>query len=547
MTLLTSFIQLLSGLAIFVVGLLQMAGGLEKLSSNKVQQGLAKVSNNRFTSFGFGALITTIMQSSSVVSIMAIAFLNANLLTLAQGIAIVFGANVGTSATAILSSFATINISAFFSLTILIGVVINMLGKKARKSQKLSPILIGFGFVFIGLNMASDSFKTAEMAVFMSNMFESISFPLLLILFSIGITIVVQSSSLTIGIAILLVSNQVIPLEYALFIVLGAKVGTTFSGIFASIGSNKNAKRLALINFLFNLFSCIVFSIITWVFTEEIVNSLSFIAIEFQVAAFQVIVSLLSAIISLLFIKQFEQLSLLLIKSKDTLINDMTLLYLNETLLKTPSFAMTALKKEVDRMFELSKNMMFKAFEDIEAMKANNFDLIKKDEDIVDFLNESIALYLVRLSGEKLVYQDELEIGKVYHIINDLERLADHAYNFTTLIKELNEKDMHFSEFAKDELNTVCNKLKDMFNLSYIIYTHKNENQLKNLHNIEDLIDDFKIEFEQKHVTRLKTGECLLEHSQYYFDFTSQLERVGDHLINIGYSTLKMFFQLKIL
>lgn len=540
MVILTSFIYLFVGLSIFIVGLNLMAGGLEKLSSNKVQAGLSKISNNRVTSFGFGALITTIMQSSSVVSIMTIAFLNANLLTLAQGIAIVFGANVGTAATAVLSSFATIDFSIFFGLTILIGVIIDLSGKKTLKFKKLSPILIGFGFVFIGLNMASDSFKTVEMSEFLSTLFESINFPLLLVLFSIIVTIVVQSSSLTIGISIILAANKVIPLEYALFIVLGAKVGTTFSGVFAAIGSNANAKRLALINFLFNLFTCIVFTTFTWIFTDQIVNLLSHVTLGFQVATFQVVVSLISAVISLIFIDQFVKLSLLIIKDKNGALDDMNLLYLNETLLKTPSFAMTALKKEVNRMFELTKDMLYQSFDDITDMKANNRNNIRKKEDIVDFLNQSIALYLVRLSGEKLVYQDELEIGKIYHIINDLERVADHAFNFTNLIHNMEKEDIKFSSFAINELNNLTSKLREMFNLSYLIYTYKSEDQLKNLLNIENLIDQYKIEYEHNHVNRLRTGECLLEHSQYYFDFTSQLERVGDHLINIGYSTLSV-------
>ena len=218
----------------------------------------------------------------------------------------------------------------------------------------------------------------------------------------------------------------------------------------------------------------------------------------------------------------------------------MNLLYLNETLLKTPSFAMTALKKEVNRMFELTKDMLYQSFDDITDMKANNRNNIRKKEDIVDFLNQSIALYLVRLSGEKLVYQDELEIGKIYHIINDLERVADHAFNFTNLIHNMEKEDIKFSSFAINELNNLTSKLREMFNLSYLIYTYKSEDQLKNLLNIENLIDQYKIEYEHNHVNRLRTGECLLEHSQYYFDFTSQLERVGDHLINIGYSTLSV-------
>ncbi|VEU83125.1 Na/Pi cotransporter family protein [Acholeplasma hippikon] len=539
MEIITSIVSLLSGLAIFLVGIHQMSAGLENISSQRMQKGLSKVSNNRFLSFGFGAFITAVMQSSTLVTVMTISFLNANLLSLAQGIAIVLGANIGTTLTALISSFATVEYAIYLSLFTLVGVLMEMFAKKT-KTKKFAQIFVGFGLIFIGLNFASSSFQTPEMKDFISSAFQAVNFPVLLIIISILFTILVNSSTLVVGLAIILVSSQTIPLEYALYIVLGAEVGTTSTGIIASLSGNANAKRLAFIQLIFNLLGTIVFTAILWIFTDEIVGLLNNVNPNFQVALFQIFFNVSTAFIAILFVNQLEKFSKKIIKDDTTSLASMNLQFIDEKLLVTPSFALTALHKEVKRMFDLTKENLILSFQSIKSQTPINPDIVKKNEETIDFLNGAISLYLVKLSGEHLSYKDELEIGKLYHLINDLERIADHAHNFILIVEEMVEVGSKFSGAAESELNQMTDQVLLMYDLAEDIYQNDAVEKLNELSVLEYVIDKSKSDFENNHVIRLRTGECSLEHSKFFYDFTSQLERIGDHLINIGYTTINV-------
>ena len=544
MEIITSFVTLLTGLAIFLVGIHQLSSGLEKVSSKRMQKGMNKVSNNRFVSFSFGAFITSVMQSSTLVTVMTISFLNANLITLYQGIAIILGANVGTTLTGLISSFATFDFAIFLSLFTAIGVVIEMVAKTPNM-KRIGQIFIGFGLIFIGLSFAGDAFKNDQMKTFIGNVFETVNFPLLLIFISIVFTAIVNSSTLVVGLSILLVSSGTIPIEYALYIVLGAEVGTTTTGLLASLSGNADAKRLAIVQLIFNLIGCLVFTAILMIFNDQIVGFVKSVDLGFQVSFFQIFFNISTALIALVFIKQLEKLSYILVKNKETTKEDKTLKFVNESLLKTPSFALAALDKEVLRMFDLTKENMFFAFKSIEDGIAYEFKKVVDNEEVIDYLNSAIALYLVKLSSERLNYNAELQIGKIYHVINDLERIADHAHNFLLLINEMNAENIAFSGVAQEELKTFMNDLKLMVELTENIYIKNQIKELKKLSHLEELIDKHKLEYEKNHVIRLRTGECQLEHSKYFFDFTSQLERIGDHLINIGYSTVDVVGDVK--
>lgn len=540
MDIVISFVSLLSGLSIFMVGIKQMSSGLEKISTSRMQKGLSKVSNNRFVSFGFGTFITAIMQSSTLVTVMTISFLNANLLTLFQGIAIILGANIGTTLTAVISSFATVDYAIFLSLFVLVGILIDMFTKQ-ESIKRISSIFIGFGLIFIGLNLASEAFKTNEMKEFISNIFTNINFPILLIFISMILTAIVHSSTLIVGLSIILVSTQTIPLEYALFIVLGAEIGTTTTGVIASLSLNANAKRLAFVQFIFNVFGTILFTTILLIFKEPILNVLTSLSLNFQVAFFQVFFNVSTALLALIFIKQLEKLANIVIKdNKSQRIKSRNLIYINENLLSTPAFAITALNKEIERMFDLTKNNLSNALKVLIDNEIHLIDSVIQNESLIDDINQGIALYLAQLSNQPMTYSLELSIGKMYHLINDLERIADHAHNFAIIKQDLLNDGTDFSKAAKDDISVMGKKILNMFDLAFDIYENKRTDLLKDLSKLENEIDEQKLVYETNHVTRLRMGECQLEHSKYFFDFTSQLERIGDHLVNIGYTIINM-------
>lgn len=543
MVVIASIIGLLSGLAIFMVGIHQMSSGLEKLSSRKMQQGLSKIPNNRFVSFGFGAFITTIMQSSTLVTVMTLSFINANLLTLFQGIGIILGANIGTTLTGLITSVGAFDFAIYFSLTIFIGVVLEMTSKRPLV-KKIGQILIGFGLIFVGLATTKEAFQVPEIKDFLKGVLEQAVtipiYPLILAVVGVAITALVQSSSLIISLAIILVGGGIIPIQSAIFVVLGAEVGTTITGLLASMQANANARRLAVVQFIFNLTGAIIFLTIMWIFMEPAFNLLSQVPTEFSVSIFQIGFNVSTALIALIFMKSLEKMSYLIIKDKDGHQTGLSMWYANEKLLNTPSFALTALQKEVDRMFILTKENLSLSLADLLNYKLDHKQKILDNEDVIDYLNINIALYLVKLSSEHMDYRDELEIGKMYHVINDLERIADHAFNFQRISEELIEEDYIFSNAAIADLKEMSDKVIHMYDLTVDIFSNDDSERLDELSICEYIIDKMKQNLENHHISRLRTGECLIEHSRYYYDLTSQLERIGDHLINIGYSIVNV-------
>ncbi len=543
MVIITSIIGLLTGLAIFMVGIHQMSSGLEKLSSRKMQQGLAKIPNNRFVSFGFGAFITTIMQSSTLVTVMTLSFINANLLTLFQGIGIVLGANIGTTLTGVMTSIGAFDFAIYFSLTIFIGVVMEMVSDRPMV-KKIGQILIGFGLIFVGLASTKAAFQVPEIKTMIQEMIQVATstpvYPLILAILGIIITALVHSSSLIISLAILLVGGSVIPLNAAIFIVLGAEIGTTITGLIASLSANSNAKRLAVVQFIFNVVGSSLFLTLMWVFSGPAFDLLAKLPVEFSVSIFQIVFNVSTALVAVIFMKSLEKMSYKLIKDKNGHQGDLSMWYADEKLLSTPSFALTALQKEIDRMFILTKENLAFAFEDLLAYKLEHKSNVLKNEDIIDYLNNNIALYLVKLSSEHMGYHDELEIGKMYHVINDLERIADHAYNFVKITEEMVEDHHIFSNPAHEELKEMSQKVMHMYDLAIDIFMKDDVSRLDELSISEYIIDKMKANFENNHVTRLRTGECQIEHSRFFYDLTSQLERIGDHLINVGYSIVNV-------
>src|SRR5690606_14882776 len=249
------------------------------------------------------------------------------------------------------------------------------------------------------------------------------------------------------------------------------------------------------------------FTVILMIFNDQIVGFVKSVDLGFQVSFFQIFFNISTALIALIFIKQLEKLSYMLVKNKETTKEDKTLKFVNESLLKTPSFALAALDKEVLRMFDLTKENMFFAFKSIEDGIAYEFKKVVDNEEVIDYLNSAIALYLVKLSSERLNYNAELQIGKIYHVINDLERIADHAHNFLLLINEMSAENIAFSGVAQEELKTFMNDLKLMVELTENIYIKNQIKELKKLSHLEELIDKHKLEYEKNHVIRLRIGE----------------------------------------
>ena len=537
MTVFLCILALLAGSGVFMAGMNMLSSNLEKIAGNKMKSLLGKISNNRFAGVGIGASVTAIIQSSAATTVMAIGFVNAGVMTLMQATAIIMGANIGTTVTGLLVSLSSFDISLYFSVFTFIGIM--MMFIKNDKVKIIGGILAGLGLLFVGLDLMSNAFNDPAIKEFFIKIFTSINFPLLLILCGIVFTALLQSSSAATGLVIVMVGNGAIDVSSALFIILGSNIGTCVTAIIASIGTTTNAKRTAFIHLAFNVIGTIIFTIFIWIFTPYIVSFLDAIFPnngEMQIALFHIIFNVTTTLLLLPFIKWLVKLAELVIREKKKeSVPAFTLKYVDDRLLKTPPIALMQVKKEVEYMASLANENLERSFDVIFLKDKTKIDKVYEVEEHINFMNNALTKYLIKLSS--LVNSDEEKIiGSYFHVLNDIERIGDHAENFMEVGIKLIENNLSFSKEGEEEVKTMYSKVLAMYDLAIEGFDDVKKNHLKELDKYEQQLDDMKDDLSSSHFDRLADGKCSIEMGDMFYSIISGLERVGDHLVNVGYS-----------
>lgn len=537
MTVFLCILALLAGSGVFMAGMNMLSSNLEKIAGNKMKSLLGKISNNRFAGVGIGASVTAIIQSSAATTVMAIGFVNAGVMTLMQATAIIMGANIGTTVTGLLVSLSSFDISLYFSVFTFIGIM--MMFIKNDKVKIIGGILAGLGLLFVGLDLMSNAFNDPAIKEFFIKIFTSINFPLLLILCGIVFTALLQSSSAATGLVIVMVGNGAIDVSSALFIILGSNIGTCVTAIIASIGTTTNAKRTAFIHLAFNVIGTIIFTIFIWIFTPYIVSFLDAIFPnngEMQIALFHIIFNVTTTLLLLPFIKWLVRLAELVIREKKKeSAPAFTLKYVDDRLLKTPPIALMQVKKEVEYMASLANENLERSFDVIFLKDKTKIDKVYEVEEHINFMNNALTKYLIKLSS--LVNSDEEKIiGSYFHVLNDIERIGDHAENFLEVGIKLIENNLSFSKEGEEEVKTMYSKVLAMYDLAIEGFDDIKKNHLKELDKYEQQLDDMKDDLSSSHFDRLADGKCSIEMGDMFYSIISGLERVGDHLVNVGYS-----------
>ena len=537
MTVFLCILALLAGSGVFMAGMNMLSSNLEKIAGNKMKSLLGKISNNRFAGVGIGASVTAIIQSSAATTVMAIGFVNAGVMTLMQATAIIMGANIGTTVTGLLVSLSSFDISLYFSVFTFIGIM--MMFIKNDKVKIIGGILAGLGLLFVGLDLMSNAFNDPAIKEFFIEIFTSINFPLLLILCGIVFTALLQSSSAATGLVIVMVGNGAIDVSSALFIILGSNIGTCVTAIIASIGTTTNAKRTAFIHLAFNVIGTIIFTIFIWIFTPYIVSFLDAIFPnngEMQIALFHIIFNVTTTLLLLPFIKWLVRLAELVIREKKKeSAPAFTLKYVDDRLLKTPPIALMQVKKEVEYMASLANENLERSFDVIFLKDKTKIDKVYEVEEHINFMNNALTKYLIKLSS--LVNSDEEKIiGSYFHVLNDIERIGDHAENFLEVGIKLIENNLSFSKEGEEEVKTMYSKVLAMYDLAIEGFDDVKNNHLKELDKYEQQLDDMKDDLSSSHFDRLADGKCSIEMGDMFYSIISGLERVGDHLVNVGYS-----------
>ena len=540
--LIQSLIWLLAGVGVFIVGMNFMSGALEKSAGMGMKRLLERISNNRFSGVGIGAGVTAIIQSSSATSVMVIGLVNAGVMTLMQATPIIMGANIGTTITGVLVALKNDYFNMAMYLLAFAGVMMDF--AKKEKVKLAGSLCSGLGLIFVGLNIMSSeqAFGNPLVERMFTAIFEVIDFPLLLILVGVIFTALIQSSSASTGVVITMVGTGVLPLDLALFIILGANIGTCVTALLASVGANTNSKRVALIHFTFNLTGTVLFTAIIWMLREPVVDMLMSLfpgddpmSLQMRVSAFHVVFNVTTTLALLPFTKHLVNYSCAVIKDKKEQKEELTLKFVDERLLSTPHVAMMQVKKEIDYMLSLVEENTRIAFVAMDNGSAEYDEKIRKNEEIIDFINSALTHFLIKLSVN-MPESDENIIGSYFHVLNDLERIGDHAENFHEIGMEMIGKKIAFSERAHTGIETMRQNVMQMFDIAKDAFENLNKDRLPELTTLEEGVDGMKKDLIASHFARLAEGNCSVDVSPYYSSVIVGLERVADHLVNVGYS-----------
>ena len=533
-----AIISLLVGAAVFIIGMNMMSAGLKKSTGPGLRRLLKKIRNNRFAGLGIGAATTALIQSSAATSVMAIGFINAGAMTIFQGVCIILGAYIGTTVTGLLASLSSFDISSYFILLAVVGVVLMFI--KKEKIKNFGEILAGLGLLFFGLKTMSGAIKDSEDLVrAIQSFFQVIDFPLLLMLIGAVVTALLQSSSATSGIAIAMVSTAALGFNDAVYLVLGATVGTVITTLIATVGGNVNAKRTGIICLIIRVTTALIALAIYWPlatsFDLETIIPGVFGSASLAVALILIAYNVIFMLAVLPFVQVFEKLSIKLIRDKDEEKMKKALKFIDRRLLETPTIALMQVKREIINMMELAHANLKLGFNRILEQDSSRDKELIETEDKIDYINNQITDYLIELTHTASL-KDEKMIGSFFHVVNDVERIGDHAYNFYDSSLKMVSNDLKFSDTAKAEFREMFAVVDQMFELSFAIFRDQTGTYLKKLHDLENETDNLKNKLSSAHYERIQKNMCKMENSPFYTTLVSELERVADHLVNVGYS-----------
>lgn len=533
----TAIIFLFLGVTVFIAGMNLMSGGLKKATGKSLKRIFKKTQNSPFACLGIGSGVTALIQSSAATCVLTVGFINAGVMTLYQGVNIMLGSFIGTTVTGILVSLSSFSIGLYLALIAFIGIV--MMFFKKEKVKNLGEVLTGFGLVFLGLDLLKSAFSQADINSATQQLFSSVSFPLLLLLIGIVLTALVQSSSAVTGIAIVMVSSGAIPFSSAIYLALGATIGTCITTLIATIGGTVNAKRSGFISLVIKVVAALIAVAIIWPLSTPISNffSSSFGSSGLGLAMFTLLYSVIFFIASMPLVKPLIKVSERVIKDKDLENKKNLLLYIDDRLLNTPDIAVMQVKNEILHMYNLAMLNFRYGYECLVKGDKTNSGSIADTESNIDYINSKITEYLISLSN-KVGKEDSKVVGSYFHVINDIERIGDHAYNFFEHSKSLEENDLRFSNVAIKEIDVFFDLIMDMSDVTIDIFKNEQYQKLNQLHELENRSDVLAKELSDNHYKRMTANECNGALSDDFATLISELERVADHLTNIGYSVI---------
>ncbi|MBR4184041.1 MAG: Na/Pi cotransporter family protein [Lachnospiraceae bacterium] len=539
-------IELLGGLGLFIFGMNLMSSGIERAAGSGLRSIVEKLAKNKFMGLITGLIFTAVIQSSSAATVMVVSFVNSGLMTLAEASGIILGANIGTTVTALL---VALKLSAIAPLFVFAGAVMyNFI--KEPVTEKMGQILLGFGILFVGISTMSSAMGTLKDTPVVIETLSHFTNPVLGILMGLVITSVVQSSSVTVSILVVMASQGLIDLRISMFVILGCNIGACTSAVLASLSGNKNSKRSALIHLLFNIFGTILMFVLLLLFgdfIEHIITTLSgggtdsgslgrniaFAHLTFKV--FQVIVfyPFMDLIIKLTYVLVRGE------ESDEKVAGTFRLKYIGDHAIPNPTVAIYLAVEEMERMARKAFGSLNLAVTCLMDNNTEDVNMVHETEEYIDYLDENISDYLVKINRDTLPLPDANRIAAYFHVVNDIERIGDHADNIANIVTELSEGELSLSDESKSELKDMMKLVNTILEKSLYMFVTGDTAEMKTVADIEDEIDVMERDLQSKHIKRLNEGKCSAQVGIYFSDIVSALERVSDHAINIAFALVE--------
>ena len=524
---------LLGGLGLFIYGIWEMSEGLHKVCGNRIRKILHNLTGSPLKGVLVGTGVTSIIQSSSATTVMVIGFANAGLITLKQALGVIFGANIGTTITAQLIAFKLTD----FALPIIGLGMLTILFARKKSHKNIGELILGFGILFLGLNILTITVKPLGKYPLFNEMLIGFSHkPFLAILVGAIITAILQSSSVTTGMVLALASVNLVDLRGAILLVLGCDIGTCVTALIASVGTNLSAKRAALAHIIFNVVGVLIFLPFLSSFQGLVSHTSS--QIMRQIANANTLFKIINTLIFLPLVGIYVKFLNKIIKGEDEAETEYLPKYLERHLLNTPAIAIDAAGKEIIRTLGIAKRIVCIAMDSFLKNTPNSLNKVTQGEETVDSLREAITDYLVELMQRELSIEESRKIPPLIHVINDVERIGDHAVNLKELAEQKINNKMPFSNTAIEELRKMYEEINQMIDSAISALNSNNINEAKLVLSQESRINTIRDRLKENHVRRLEEGQCNVLSGVVFLDTISNFEKIGDHLTNVAQAVM---------
>jgi phosphate:Na+ symporter len=532
-------VSLMGGLGLFLLGMKQMSDGLEKAAGAKMRGILEAVTTNRVMGTLVGILFCAVIQSSSATTVMVVSFVNAGMMNLYQAAGVIMGANIGTTVTSQLVSF---NLSAYAPVFLFIGVLMTQFIKNDRV-KKIGEVVLGFGVLFMGLSLMSSSMSSLKDSPEIVAILSGLRNPILAVLMGTVITAIIQSSSVTVSIVLLMAQQGLLQLPICFYIILGCNIGACMSAMLASLNGKKDAKRAALIHLFFNIIGTILMFIVLTFAGDLVLNIIVKISGSDPgrcVANAHTLFKICQVIVLLPFTKGIVKLTYLAVPGEDKSGDEeYELLYIGKKAMFSPATAVVEAVRELEHMGALAYENLNRGLEVLITPDEEKIEKVYQVEKQINFLNHAITDYLIKISQLTLPVDDSMSIGALFHVANDIERIGDHAENLADSARNRIEEDANFSQEALQELKEMGAKVNQILKYSIEMFAHNSREHLQEIMDLENEIDEMERRFQRHHVERLTKNECSAALGMIFSDAISGFERVADHATNIAYALLE--------